>query len=63
MQKRGEIRALTGVRGLAAMLVVLHHFSPTDKISLWNTFTNHTYLGVDIFFVLSVCPGSFLCLA
>ncbi len=35
------------------MLVVLHHFSPTDKISLWNTFTNHTYLGVDIFFVLS----------
>ncbi len=49
----GEIRSLTGLRGVAAMLVVLHHFRPTDRFALLNSLGQHGYLGVDVFFVLS----------
>ncbi|WP_419759121.1 acyltransferase family protein [Acidisoma sp.] len=51
----GEIRALTGIRGVAAVLVVLYHFDlfhvafskpPTRLLA-------HGYLAVDLFFVLS----------
>ncbi len=53
MPQKGEIRCLTGLRGMAAMLVVLHHFRPTDRFMLLNSFSQHGYLGVDAFFVLS----------
>ena len=53
MPQRREIRSLTGLRGVAAMLVVLHHFIPTDKLPLLSAFSHHSYLGVDVFFILS----------
>jgi len=50
-----EIRALTGVRGLAACLVVIYHFSSTKDMApgpLHNV-VGRGYLWVDLFFVLS----------
>ena len=50
----GEVRALTGLRGIAACYVVLYHMLqdvPGD--SLVATFIRHGYLAVDHFFVLS----------
>ena len=55
-QGRGDIKALTSLRGLAAMAVVLQHFSATAQ---WNTddwipsIIPHGYMAVDFFFVLS----------
>ena len=52
---RGEIRALTGLRGCAAILVMLYHFSlsvPANTLPLQNMLHNG-YLCVDLFFVLS----------
>ena len=56
VQHRGEIKALTSLRGLAAMAVVLQHFSATAQ---WNasgwipSIVPHGYMAVDFFFVLS----------
>lgn len=50
-----EIRALTGVRGVAASLVAIYHFSPTKEMApgpLHNVI-GRGYLWVDLFFVLS----------
>jgi peptidoglycan/LPS O-acetylase OafA/YrhL len=50
-----EIRALTGVRGMAACLVAIYHFSPTQDMApgpLRNS-VGRGYLWVDLFFVLS----------
>ena len=49
-----EIRSLTGLRGVAAAYVVLHHFflGLTFK-NPFTTFLAHGYLAVDLFFVLS----------
>ena len=54
MRSSGEIKSLTGIRGLAAVLVVLYHtattvgvFAPIMPILL------HGYIAVDLFFVLS----------
>lgn len=50
-----EIRAMTGVRGIAAVFVMIYHFE-NDKIPPGGplvTFLNHGYLSVDLFFVLS----------
>ena len=50
-----EIRALTGVRGMAACLVAIYHFSPTKDMApgpLHNS-VGRGYLWVDLFFVLS----------
>ncbi|MBC7799876.1 MAG: acyltransferase, partial [Gemmatimonadaceae bacterium] len=47
--------ALTGLRGAAAVLVMVHHFTLRDPASpapLQTLFT-HGYLAVDLFFVLS----------
>lgn len=55
MAKNGEIRSLTGLRGLAACYVVLYHFG-ADHASLGSklkTFIGHGYTAVDLFFVLS----------
>jgi peptidoglycan/LPS O-acetylase OafA/YrhL len=54
MRERREIRSLTGLRGVAAVYVVFHHYflglSFTNPAS---TFLAHGYLAVDLFFVLS----------
>jgi len=51
---RGEIRALTGLRGIAALYVVLFHANglhafPTEV----RPFVHHGYIAVDLFFLLS----------
>jgi peptidoglycan/LPS O-acetylase OafA/YrhL len=51
-----EIRALTALRGLAAMAVVLQHFSATAQSHAATTIPSlvpHGYMAVDLFFVLS----------
>lgn len=53
---RSEIKALTSLRGLAAMAVVLQHFSSTaqNNASGWiPSIVPHGYMAVDFFFVLS----------
>ncbi len=53
--RQGEIRALTGLRGCAAILVMFYHFAlsvPVDTLPLQNLLHN-LYLCVDLFFVLS----------
>ena len=53
---RPEIKALTSLRGLAAMAVVLQHFSSTAQhhASGWiPSLVPHGYMAVDFFFVLS----------
>ncbi len=48
-----EIRPLTGIRGLAALYVVIYH----SKLLTWSgpptAFVQHGYMAVDLFFVLS----------
>jgi peptidoglycan/LPS O-acetylase OafA/YrhL len=57
MTARSENLALTGVRGIAAIWVVLFHFCPTAAAFLhwpWpHGALTRGYLGVDLFFVLS----------
>lgn len=49
-----EIRALTGVRGFAALAVVSFHFFNTgSSLPLLNNFLARSYMFVDLFFVLS----------
>jgi peptidoglycan/LPS O-acetylase OafA/YrhL len=49
-----EVRALTGLRGVAAVYVVLfHYFSPLSLTNPAMCFLGHGYLAVDLFFVLS----------
>lgn len=53
---RPEIKALTSLRGIAAMAVVLQHFSATaqDHAAGWiPSIVPHGYMAVDFFFVLS----------
>src|SRR5579875_1569838 len=53
---RGEITALTSLRGIAAMAVVMTHFSATAQKAcpvLIPSLVPHGYLAVDLFFVLS----------
>lgn len=55
---RGEIQALTGLRLVAAMIVVLGHFKPAllpylDQIPLVRPILDAGWLGVEVFFVLS----------
>lgn len=56
---RAEIRPLTGIRGVAALLVVVYHLDGFDAPSslriggLAGHLVNHGYLSVDLFFVLS----------
>ena len=52
---QGEIRSLTGLRGCAATLVMLYHFSlsmPAGTLPM-QAFLSNGYLCVDLFFVLS----------
>jgi len=54
--KNGEIKALTSLRGVAALAVVTQHFSATAQVhsSGWMpSIVPHGYMAVDFFFVLS----------
>jgi peptidoglycan/LPS O-acetylase OafA/YrhL len=54
--QRAELRALTSLRGIAAMAVVLQHFSATAALLTvaWvPSLVPHGYMAVDFFFVLS----------
>ncbi len=56
MAAREEIRALTALRGLAAMAVVMQHFSATAQQHAARSIPSlvpHGYMAVDFFFVLS----------
>ena len=52
-----ESRALTGLRGLAALLVAAHHaslhFTGGGTLPVVSGLLRRGYLGVDLFFVLS----------
>ena len=53
---RAEIKALTSLRGLAAMAVVLQHFCATAQLNAsgWiPSIVPHGYMAVDFFFILS----------
>jgi len=56
-QRLTEIRSLTGLRGVAALYVLLfHYFPPSTAASPGHPLTNvlhHGYLAVDLFFILS----------
>jgi peptidoglycan/LPS O-acetylase OafA/YrhL len=55
-QETRELRSLTSLRGLAAMAVVLQHFSATAQqyCRVWiPSLAPHGYIAVDFFFVLS----------
>lgn len=54
MGGRAELRALTGLRGVAALVVMLYHFSEQHLASgLPEAVLDRGYLMVDLFFVLS----------
>jgi peptidoglycan/LPS O-acetylase OafA/YrhL len=52
---RNEIRPLTGLRGVAALVVALYHctLQTTMPVPYTPRFIHHGYLAVDLFFVLS----------
>jgi len=50
----GQIRALTGIRGIAATAVVLYHLDLGQRnAGILQHILHHAYLAVDLFFVLS----------
>ncbi len=52
--QNGEIRALTGIRGVACIYVMLYHFGFAGILpDLFAAFAHHGYLAVDLFFILS----------
>lgn len=54
MQVKREIRSLTGLRGVAAVYVVIfHYFLGVGMTNPLTTLLAHGYLAVDLFFVLS----------
>jgi peptidoglycan/LPS O-acetylase OafA/YrhL len=54
MRSGREIRALTGLRGLAALhVMIFHYYIPIPFSNPVSTFLAHGYLQVDLFFVLS----------
>ncbi|MGN6423868.1 MAG: acyltransferase family protein [Asticcacaulis sp.] len=51
---RGEIKALTGLRGVAALYVVLFHANGLHAFpQMVRPFVHHGYMAVDLFFLLS----------
>lgn len=55
MAERTEIRSLTGLRGLAALYVMIYHYSAgvVPSHGVINNLRAHGYLSVDLFFALS----------
>ncbi len=56
-QEAPRVPFLDGIRGVAILLVLIHHANKTGQISLLDTwfmnFTQSCWVGVDLFFVLS----------
>jgi peptidoglycan/LPS O-acetylase OafA/YrhL len=51
---KGEIRALTGLRGIAALYVVFFHANGQFRMAeMIRPFIRHGYMAVDLFFILS----------
>ena len=51
---KGEIRALTGLRGIAALYVVFFHANGQYRMAEFiRPFIRHGYMAVDLFFILS----------
>jgi peptidoglycan/LPS O-acetylase OafA/YrhL len=51
---KGEIRALTGLRGIAALYVVFFHANGQYRMpDMIRPFIRHGYMAVDLFFILS----------
>mgnify|MGYP000455462384 CR=1 FL=1 len=55
---KSHLSALTGIRGLAASWVLIHHllgqYPIQDNMPVWiEVFANNGWLGVDLFFILS----------
>lgn len=51
---KAEIRSLTGLRGVAAVLVMFYHYNSSRLLTgPAHTFVAHGYLMVDVFFILS----------
>jgi peptidoglycan/LPS O-acetylase OafA/YrhL len=48
-----DVRSLTGIRGVAALTVVVYHFAQHWSPNQARTFVGPGYLAVDLFFVLS----------
>ena len=54
-----QIRSLTSLRGIAALIIVVHHFSYYAlpqlgvMLSVYSYFFQNGYLAVDLFFILS----------
>jgi len=54
IDRPGEVRSLTGLRGVAASYVVLYHFTLDARLpGFVGTIVRHGYVAVDAFFVLS----------
>ena len=52
--RQREIRALAGLRGIAAIQVMVYHFEWSVPVTgPFSAFLNHGYLCVDLFFILS----------
>src|SRR5262245_29341716 len=51
---RGQIREFDGLRGIAIVLVMLHHFWPNSCfLAPFKSLVHLGWIGVDLFFVLS----------
>jgi peptidoglycan/LPS O-acetylase OafA/YrhL len=52
----GHIREFDGLRGLAILAVLAHHFWPTSGwLAEWSKLPHLGWIGVDLFFVISAC--------
>src|ERR1700709_631954 len=53
--ERPHIAVLDGIRGLAILIVLLHHFTPESRLVevSWLRLLHIGWIGVDLFFVLS----------
>jgi len=53
---RGHIREFDGLRGLAILAVLIHHFWPSSgALASWSHLAHLGWVGVDLFFVISGC--------
>ena len=48
-----DIRALTGIRGVAELLIVIYHYFARSHLGAATNFVRHCYVVTDLFFMLS----------